>query len=58
MNLFSKCIDAPSELKFGIYYGVSNNKWRFWDISNSEAEIGYRPSDNAEMWREGSLTGN
>ena len=58
VNLFSKCIDASSELKFGIYYGVSNNKWRFWDISNSEAEIGYRPNDNAEMWREGSLTGN
>ena len=58
VNLFSKCIDAPSELKFGIYYGVSNNKWRFWDISNSEAEIGYRSNDNAEMWREGSLTGN
>ncbi len=58
VNLFSKCIDAPHELKFGIYYGVSNNKWRFWDISNSEAEIGYKPNDNAEMWRGGSLTGN
>ncbi|MDC0034824.1 NAD(P)-dependent oxidoreductase [Chloroflexi bacterium] len=56
VNLFSKCIEAPHELKFGIYYGVSNNKWRFWDINNSEAEVGYRPNDNAEMWREGSLT--
>ena len=58
VNLFSKCVNAPDELKFGIYYGVSNNKWRFWDISNSETEIGYKPSDNAEIWREGTLTQN
>ena len=58
VNIFSKCIDAPDELKFGIYYGVSNNKWRFWDISNSESDLGYKPTDNAEMWREGSLTEN
>ena len=56
VNLFSKCIEAPYELKFGIYYGVSNNKWRFWDISNSEAQLGYKPSEDAESWRGESLT--
>ena len=45
------CIEAPDDLRFGIYYGVSDNKWRFWDISNSRSEIGYRPQDNAETWR-------
>ena len=36
-----------ANVKFGIYYGVSNNTKRFWDISNAEAELGYHPEDNA-----------
>ncbi len=36
-----------ADVKFGIYYGVSNNTKRFWDISNAEAELGYHPEDNA-----------
>jgi len=32
-----------SDVKFGIYYGVSNNKNMFWDISNATDEIGYKP---------------
>ncbi len=36
-----------ANVKFGIYYGVSNNSKRFWDISNAESELGYRPEDDA-----------
>ena len=36
-----------ADVKFGIYYGVSNNDKRFWDISNAEAELGYHPEDDA-----------
>lgn len=36
-----------ADVKFGIYYGVSNNKKRFWDISNAEVELGYQPEDDA-----------
>ncbi len=36
-----------ADVKFGIYYGVSNNKKRFWDISNAESEIDYQPEDDA-----------
>ena len=36
-----------AKVSFGIYYGVSNNKGRFWDISNAEKEIGYIPKDDA-----------
>ncbi len=32
---------------FGIYYGVSNNREAFWDISNARAELGYEPVDDA-----------
>ncbi len=36
-----------ADVKFGIYYGVSKNAKRFWDISNAEAELGYHPEDDA-----------
>jgi nucleoside-diphosphate-sugar epimerase len=36
-----------ANIPFGIYYGVSNNKGAFWDISNARAELGYEPLDDA-----------
>lgn len=47
-RLFDCCLTA--NVRSGIYYGVSNNTRRFWDISNAERELGYRPQDNAELW--------
>ena len=51
VQLVQKSIEAPNDLRFGIFYGVSNNKWRFWDITNSNQAIGYEPQDDAEQWR-------
>ena len=51
VQLVRRCIDAPDALRFGIFYGVSDNTWRFWDISNSRSLIGYEPRDDAEQWR-------
>ena len=37
---------------FGIYYGVSANSDRFWDIENASKDLGYHPKDNAEkVWK-------
>lgn len=36
-----------SNVQFGIYFGVSNNTGRYWDISNAARELGYAPEDNA-----------
>jgi nucleoside-diphosphate-sugar epimerase len=35
-----------TEVVFGIYYGVSNNKGAFWDISNARADLGFEPVDD------------
>ena len=35
---------------FGIYYGVSNNSRRFWDIENARIELGFVPQDNASKY--------
>ena len=47
VQLVSRCIDAPDDLRFSIFYGVSANKWRFWDIADSRSAIGYEPQDDA-----------
>jgi nucleoside-diphosphate-sugar epimerase len=49
-QLIDRCLSAPG-LKFDIFYGVSDNKWRFWDISHARKVVGYEPQDNAEDYR-------
>ena len=42
VQLVEKSLTA--NVVFGIYYGVSNNKGAFWDISNARTELGQRGS--------------
>jgi nucleoside-diphosphate-sugar epimerase len=51
LRLVECALEAPEELRFGVYYGVSRNTWRFWDISDAAADIGYDPQDDAERFR-------
>ena len=54
-DLISLCrcaLQAAKELRFGIYYGVSDNTWRFWDIADAKGAIGFVPQDDAERLRE------
>ena len=50
-RLIRCCISAPADMPFGVFYGVSANTWRFWNIEDARREIGYEPRDNAEAWR-------
>jgi nucleoside-diphosphate-sugar epimerase len=47
-ELFDRALAA--DVRFGIYYGISANTRRSWDISNAERELGYHPLHNAEDW--------
>ena len=51
LQLVECCLSAPQSLRFGVYFGVSANRWRIWDIENAKRELGYRPIDDAEHWR-------
>lgn len=47
-QLVLKALTVEQEFPgFGIYYGVSENSRRFWDISNAKEELGYTPRDNS-----------
>jgi nucleoside-diphosphate-sugar epimerase len=50
-RLVRACIEAPPDVAYGIFYGVSANTWRFWDIEEASNAVGYEPRDNAESWR-------
>lgn len=54
-HLYRCAVAAPEDLRFAIFYGVSNNEWRFWDIEDAKKRIGYAPQDNMEVFREGWL---
>jgi nucleoside-diphosphate-sugar epimerase len=51
VHLVEQCIDAPDDVRFATFYGVSANTWRIWDISDARAIVGYEPVDDAERWR-------
>lgn len=52
VHLVDCCLKGPEDVRFGVFYGVSANTWRFWEIEDAEAALGYRPRDDAEAWRQ------
>ena len=36
-----------SDVRFAIFFGISNNTQRVWDLSNAQQLVGYDPKDNA-----------
>jgi hypothetical protein len=39
-------IEAPPKLRFGIFHGVSNSRWKRLDISDAHEVLGYAPQDD------------
>jgi nucleoside-diphosphate-sugar epimerase len=47
-GLIQACVDAPEDLRFDIFYGMSNNRYRWVDLSNGRDKLGFEPQDRAE----------
>ena len=45
-RLIDACLRAE-HIRFGIYYGVSDNPYRFWSLDNARADLGWWPRDSA-----------
>ncbi len=43
-QVFRRAIEAG--VRYGVYYAVSDNPDRRWDITNTMVELGYRPQDS------------
>ncbi len=47
-DMLHRCIEAPADLMYDIFFAVSNNRWNYRDLSHPKEVIGYEPQDSAE----------
>ena len=45
VQCFERCVDAPDDLRFDIFFACSNNRGLFRDIEHPRKVIGYVPQD-------------
>ncbi|UCC17259.1 MAG: NAD(P)-dependent oxidoreductase [Dehalococcoidales bacterium] len=50
VKLVDKCL-KNNTVRYAIFYGVSNNTWKFWDTSHIKDCLGWGPEENAEKFR-------
>lgn len=46
-QLVTRSVEAPDTLRYGVYHGISNNRWKRLDITNARQDLGYEPEDDA-----------
>jgi nucleoside-diphosphate-sugar epimerase len=46
-----RSIEAPSSLRYDIFFVTSNNRWSYRDLEHARQVLGYVPQDNAEDHR-------
>ena len=49
-DVVSCAIESP--LNYGVFYAISRNSRRHWDITETMEKLGYRPQDDAEIYAE------
>ncbi len=45
-----ECCLTDSSVEFDVFYGVSDNDRRWFDLERARTVLGYRPEDNGEYW--------
>ena len=46
-QLVTASIEAKEDLMFGVFHGISNNRWKRLDLTDAREQIGYLPTDDA-----------
>ena len=46
-QLVTKAVEARDDLLYGVFHGVSNNRWKRMDLTDTRAILGYEPEDDA-----------
>ena len=44
-QIVKDCVDAPDSVRFDIFYGMSDNRYRWVDIEHAREMLGYVPKD-------------
>ena len=50
-DFLHKCIEAPDDLTYDVFFATSNNKWGYRDLEHPRQVLGYVPQDSAEAFR-------
>ena len=50
-DIIDSNFNYTNNVEFDIFYGVSDNDWKIWDISNAEEILSFKPSSNSEAYR-------
>ena len=50
-RMITLCLAAPADLKFDIFYVLSDNKWGYRDLTHARNVLGFTPQDKAEDHR-------
>ena len=50
-QMIERAVAAPTSLRFGVFYAVSDNKWSYRDLDRARSLLGYAPADRAEDHR-------
>ncbi len=50
-QMVEKCLAAPAELRFEIFYVASDNRWAYRSLANARRLVGFEPQDSAEHYR-------
>ncbi len=50
-QILQRCIDAPDDLDYDVFFATSNNRWGYRDIEHPRKVLGYEPQDSAEAFR-------
>ena len=50
-QMIERCVDAPDDLQFDIFFVVSNNRYSYRDISHAKEILGYEPIRSAEEFQ-------
>ncbi len=47
-DMLHRCIEAPPDVKYDIFFATSKNKWGFRDVEHPRRVLGFEPGDSAE----------
>ena len=50
-TMLHKCIEAPDDVQYDIFYATSNNKWGYRDLEHPRKVLGWVPQDSADAFR-------
>jgi nucleoside-diphosphate-sugar epimerase len=50
VQMIDRCLQAPSTLRFDVFFVVSDNKWSYRDLAHAREVVGFRPLDSADRY--------